>query len=882
MKPLPPLPSLHLDPLYSSALRAPLSFLSPSYKDVTHKSLLPMADPALGIQEVLKAQGEALQTILGTLLALVSEHLEHEGARRRLLEDREKSLQRENFQLRDRLGLNAPAACPSGSVPANNDDYQGQPRRVGTPKVSPLSPPALVVGGAASHTSRPQRMLSSETSSREDRKANGSSLGDPQDMDIRAMFGFLLSKLDELTKATTEPPSHVHRGQGQQNDGPAQPALGGSLPPFCSRSLHTAAVSPGGDAAAGDHPATTTLSSLTNHAGGSVMILNPCSESPTPASARPSLLGDVEEIKAPKSCLSKKDMRRCSSNLSYVYFEVLHVWQSKYRNPKSNRTRGPSIPLDEQEQPEIKEQSEIRSARSRLVIRPNSMYRFTWDMMGTILICYDCIIIPVQNCFEIADNVPVTWTCRFFWTGDIPLSFLTGFLRSNGEAEMRLPQIVRRYIRTWLVIDLLVVVGDWVELFLQNMSGFEFAKFVKITRFMRIFRLARLLKISRVAHFVHYIGQGLSERITLAFNIITSIFALLYAAHINACVWYGIASVFWDGIMGTSWISAKDVVYETLATRYLVSFHWAIAQFVGGMDEVVPVGNIERTYAIFSLLLAFVVASIFTSSLTSSITRLHIIRGVEHSNFARLREYLVQKSISRDLMMRIQRNAHYVTKEDRSSMQESNVHLLRIVSEPLRAELHFEVHCPVFADHPFLGLYCQKCPLAMRKICHTAISMRQMAAGDTLFTIGELPNPPQMFFVVKGTLRYVEEVSEAGSSSFGCDLSEGIEVSEGMWLSEGTLWTAWMHQGRVTAATECQILSLDAKQFQEIAAQFVSGDADCDPRTYATQFVGLLNTSENRVRDVGGPEEVQTPVRPSKAGPSGGLSAGAAVPSLGP
>merc|ERR1712070_657203 len=53
--------------------------------------------------------------------------------------------------------------------------------------------------------------------------------------------------------------------------------------------------------------------------------------------------------------------------------------------------------------------------------------------------------------------------CRCFWTLDVPMSVMSGFVTANGDIEMRPVEIWKRYAKTWMTIDCVVIGSDWIE-----------------------------------------------------------------------------------------------------------------------------------------------------------------------------------------------------------------------------------------------------------------------------------------------------------------------------------------------------------------------------------------------------------------------------------
>merc|ERR1712150_228697 len=104
-----------------------------------------------------------------------------------------------------------------------------------------------------------------------------------------------------------------------------------------------------------------------------------------------------------------------------------------------------------------------------------------------------------------------------------------------------------------------------------------------------------------------------------------------------------------------------------------------------------------------------------------------------------LQRFMRQNNISDKLSLRVQRNASHAITEQQRLMPEHDVELLRMVSDPLRVELHFEMYMPVLELHPFFREYVKRCPQVMRKVCHTSMSSLLVSAGDVIFNCGEKP-----------------------------------------------------------------------------------------------------------------------------------------------
>lgn len=176
--------------------------------------------------------------------------------------------------------------------------------------------------------------------------------------------------------------------------------------------------------------------------------------------------------------------------------------------------------------------------------------------------------------------------------------------------------------------------------------------------------------------------------------------------------------------------------------------------------------------------------------------------------------------------MRVQRNAHHAFREQRRNTPEHSVELISLISDPLRAEIHYEVYIPILSRHPFFFFFDKADTTGMRQICHAVVSEISISRGDVLFSEFEVPATPQLFFIVNGKLSYNRGVWEQ------------MKVETMHWACEPSLWTTWAHLGSLVARAECQFLAIDAQRFVNITSHFPTKHAN----VYAEKFVSFLNS----------------------------------------
>merc|ERR1719203_1854934 len=125
------------------------------------------------------------------------------------------------------------------------------------------------------------------------------------------------------------------------------------------------------------------------------------------------------------------------------------------------------------------------------------------------------------------------------------------------------------------------------------------------------------------------------EKLAIMMHVWKILISIIGWSHVTACIWYGVGVATSES--NESWLTVNDMFERSLEYRYFTSLHWSLSQFSGGMDEVTPENAAERLFVIVVFVLAFLLAAAFTSVLTSSITRLHILTSGQSQLLSKLR-----------------------------------------------------------------------------------------------------------------------------------------------------------------------------------------------------------------------------------------------------
>merc|ERR1712150_63077 len=188
--------------------------------------------------------------------------------------------------------------------------------------------------------------------------------------------------------------------------------------------------------------------------------------------------------------------------------------------------------------------------------------------------------------------------------------------------------------------------------------------------------------------------------------------------------------------------------------QYLISLQWSVAHLTQGSAFVTAHSYPEKIYSLLVLSVGFLVSAAFVSSITTSMTRLQIIGSQQQVEFSKLRRYLRHHGVYTKLAVLINRSAKRAATLRQHNVTENDIQLLTFLSEPLRMELHFDVHGRVLWSHPLLQSYVLTSAEVMRQVCHTAVKVKFASASDVLFNRGDKSMNASMLFVMGGVLEY--------------------------------------------------------------------------------------------------------------------------------
>jgi len=469
----------------------------------------------------------------------------------------------------------------------------------------------------------------------------------------------------------------------------------------------------------------------------------------------------------------------------------------------------------------------------RLPISPNSGPKLVWDFIGLFLICWDVFFIPltVLDLPKVLFTTVMDWVTLCFWTSDIAVSFVSGFYKS-GELVMDMRAIAASYVTSWFVVDLIVVVPDWITSITS--SDHEISqnmKMIRAFRALRILRLLRLLKLQRLVNIAYDFIS--SEYAFIMIGMLRLVVFIVVLNHVIACGWFLTGKFAVDTGLERSWLKDTvngDMLAEDKLYQYTTSLHWSLTQFTPASMEVSARNVPERMLSIAVLFFALITFSSFVGSITTSMTALRSMRADTKKQFWMLRRYLGFKKVPYATRSRIIKFLEFQCAKRQAEVSVEHIQILDLLSVPLQNLLQFELRKQLLEAHPFFAHLQEHMRPIMIRLCSRVLKLTAFAPEDVVFRPGE--ESTSMYAVQTGTLEY-----RVPSSNHETLVSR--EVGSLECLSEAALWTSWWHRGYFTCRSASWIGSIKPGPFAEIAKVHTAPWSFC--RQYAATFVEHLN-----------------------------------------
>mmetsp|Transcript_11183 Transcript_11183/g.25423 ORF Transcript_11183/g.25423 Transcript_11183/m.25423 type:complete len:1119 (+) Transcript_11183:54-3410(+) len=468
-----------------------------------------------------------------------------------------------------------------------------------------------------------------------------------------------------------------------------------------------------------------------------------------------------------------------------------------------------------------------------LVIDPNWKLCVLYDCLSVLLLLFDITAVPVVLAWDLQPKGAIgalTWFTTAFWSWDVMFNFLRGY-HEGGELQRDPVVVATRYLRTFFVPDIAIVLTDWLAILTNavsdsrssNMGGVKLFRIAKVGRLLRVFGMIRVLKYAKVVDDI--VDRVFSGTGFIVIRIAAVVAAIVWFNHLMACAWFSMG-MHGPTDTGLRWPDTNPATLGNgFAYEYWTCAHWAMAQTVLGAIEIPSSNTLERAFTVLCLLMGLLVGSSLVSSLSASMVEFQITRQERAGQMRVLRAYLRDSKVSSSLAYRVQRQVtERLSQKGRTT--EKDVVALQLISLPLRITLRVEMYSPVLCRHPLFWLWSQLHVGMIRALCAHGVYTRFLRPKDQLTTPGSMADLAHI--TISGTLMYH---ASATQSLPPYERSPREHLGSGTWIAEATLWTYWTYVGTTCAEESCELVCVDPDVVSKmLTLQGLVGDMSFDYR----------------------------------------------------
>ncbi|KAF4674306.1 hypothetical protein FOL47_009458 [Perkinsus chesapeaki] len=411
--------------------------------------------------------------------------------------------------------------------------------------------------------------------------------------------------------------------------------------------------------------------------------------------------------------------------------------------------RSSSLYIDSQKSRRI-EHGQPGSEKPWYIISPESVGRITWDLLGMILILYECIVIPYRLSFEQKPKggwlVWETFIAVFFIL-DVSINFLTAYYDS-GVMEHRLAMVSRHYLRHFFLLDFVASFPyDWIAPE-SDLEGVQLLRFFKFVRLLKVLRLLRVLKLKKLLAKVE--DTISSSALSILLQLARLVLVVLFIAHWIACLWYVMAIS--APPRQDTWLDNFGYRQSSLSEIYIAALYWSFATMTTvGYGEIHPVNSEEQLFGMLTMLLACGVFAFFIGNIGGLVRALDSESEMFRAKNKAVKRFLTERQVPAELQSKVNRYLRFLWANGRGMAAEKKTKeegILSMMSKHLRGEVMLELIGEGIRSTPFL---CNIPSAMLRRLCEKGLEVATHAPGDIIFEEGQLAYG--MYFLVSGKVK---------------------------------------------------------------------------------------------------------------------------------
>ncbi len=317
------------------------------------------------------------------------------------------------------------------------------------------------------------------------------------------------------------------------------------------------------------------------------------------------------------------------------------------------------------------------------IANPTSLWRILWDTHLTVLLVYIAIVVPYYIGFggtQSRNSFLKTFETYIdvAFIIDIVLSFLTGYTNDEGQIVKNHYLIARRYIATYLWIDIVSAI-PWE--FVGGMNS-EITNIFKLTKISKAARSLQMLKMANTAR-LRFIGAIFDEFFAMHHNvrkIVSTILVVSFLIHLNACAFGWICGVGGE----SSWLAVASLDDASSFETYVSALYWSVTTITTvGYGDIVPITPYEKIFVIFSVAVGAVTYGSVISTFVAASAASNLKKSQMQSRLDAIVRYMKERKYPKPLFKKVFNYFRHFY--ERVALDESSI--LNDLSENLRVEV---------------------------------------------------------------------------------------------------------------------------------------------------------------------------------------------------
>lgn len=365
------------------------------------------------------------------------------------------------------------------------------------------------------------------------------------------------------------------------------------------------------------------------------------------------------------------------------------------------------------------------------IMDPKGTARTVWNTISLFCIVYETYYIPYSMAFESRHEAAAFWKfstiANVFFMVDPVFTFFTGYKSRMGVLVMSPHRIAMRYLKTWLIPDVLAgVPWEWCSPGRTRLPTlFKMLRLLRFTRLLRSFRTTIMTK-----HMKMVIEE--SQVIAFAVGVGKILYCVFCCTHWAACCWYVVGTRSGED---ATWVKTFLQPGETRGGNYLHSLYFALTTMTTvGYGDVSPQNSSERLFLVFLLLIASIVFASLMGFLTDLIGSLRTDKEAMAAKMQMLGQYMHWRNVPASIYYAVRRHMHQSWRANRG-FESYELEVMEQLPPVLRKELCFHIYGRTLRAAPFLGFVWEH-EACLRELS-SLVTPRVLLKGDCLFRLGQ-------------------------------------------------------------------------------------------------------------------------------------------------